>query len=205
MNQKYEITDITHPQYPWLHRIRALQDVRENVHAGDLGGFVQSEENLSQEGLCWIFDNAIAAEEACVSGNADLRNFSCACGSAVICGESRIHQNAMVKDRAIVTAGCIGGNAYIAGNGEVRANCATGCVPVVSDDVSVYGELGGNIEVHNNSVILPGNKIDNPTTDAIHIYPDDIVVIRESPFLSPPLDWQEGTYPTQKRYRGKER
>ena len=31
MNQKYEITDIVHPQYPWLHRIRALRDVRELV------------------------------------------------------------------------------------------------------------------------------------------------------------------------------
>ena len=50
MNEKkYEITNIAHPQYPWLHRIRALRDVREDVHAGDLGGFVQSEENLSQE------------------------------------------------------------------------------------------------------------------------------------------------------------
>ena len=59
MNQKYEITDIVHPQYPWLHRIRALRDVREDVHAGDLGGFVQSEENLSQEGQCWIATNPI--------------------------------------------------------------------------------------------------------------------------------------------------
>ena len=64
MNQKYEITDIVHPQYPWLHRIRALRDVREDVHAGDLGGFVQSEENLSQEGQCWVANNAVAAEES---------------------------------------------------------------------------------------------------------------------------------------------
>lgn len=35
-DRKYEITDIAHPQYPWLHRIRALQDVREDVHQGDL-------------------------------------------------------------------------------------------------------------------------------------------------------------------------
>lgn len=50
MNQKYEITDIVHPQYPWLHRIRALRDVREDVHAGDLGGFVQSEEISVRKG-----------------------------------------------------------------------------------------------------------------------------------------------------------
>ena len=69
MNEKkYEITNIAHPHYPWLHRIRALWDVREDVHAGDLGGFVQSEENLSQEGQSWIAGNAVVAEDAYVYG-----------------------------------------------------------------------------------------------------------------------------------------
>ena len=76
MNQKYEITDIVHPQYPWLHRIRALRDVREDVHAGDLGGFVQSEENLSQEGQCWVANNAVAAEESYISGDAIMWDYS---------------------------------------------------------------------------------------------------------------------------------
>ena len=65
MNQKYEITDIVHPQYPWLHRIRALRDVREDVHAGDLGGFVQSEENLSQEGQCWVTRKRLSPSSCC--------------------------------------------------------------------------------------------------------------------------------------------
>ena len=75
MNQKYEITDIVHPQYPWLHRIRALRDVREDVHVGDLGGFVQSEENLSQEGQCWVANNAVAAEESYISGDAIMWDY----------------------------------------------------------------------------------------------------------------------------------
>ena len=49
-NQKYEITNQAHPHYPWLHRIRALKDVREGVKAGTLGGYVQSADNLSQDG-----------------------------------------------------------------------------------------------------------------------------------------------------------
>ena len=49
MTPKYEITRIAHPKFPWMHRIRALRNVREDVRAGDLGGFVQSERNLSQE------------------------------------------------------------------------------------------------------------------------------------------------------------
>mgnify|MGYP007086055088 CR=1 FL=1 len=40
-NKKYEITDIAHETYPFLHRIRALRDIGENVKAGDLGGFVE--------------------------------------------------------------------------------------------------------------------------------------------------------------------
>ena len=40
MNQKYEISEIAHPQYPWLHRIRALSDVRPGVPKGHLGGYV---------------------------------------------------------------------------------------------------------------------------------------------------------------------
>ena len=66
MNQKYEITDIAHPRYPWLHRIRALRDIREDVHAGDLGGFVQSEDNLSIQDPSWIYGDAIACEVAYV-------------------------------------------------------------------------------------------------------------------------------------------
>ena len=47
MNTKYEITDIAHEKYPFLHRIRALRDIGSEVKAGDLGGFVEGESNLS--------------------------------------------------------------------------------------------------------------------------------------------------------------
>lgn len=46
---KYEITDIVHEAYPFLHRIRALRDVGDQVKAGDLGGFVESESNLETD------------------------------------------------------------------------------------------------------------------------------------------------------------
>ena len=52
--KKYEITDIAHPDNPKLHRIRALTDVGTDVHKGDLGGFVETEDNLDQEGFAWI-------------------------------------------------------------------------------------------------------------------------------------------------------
>ena len=95
-DQKYEITDIAHPQYPWLHRIRALQDVREDVHQGDLGGFVESERNLSQEGSCWIYDNALAGENSRVIEQSTLHWACRALGSSIISGDARLDRNVWV-------------------------------------------------------------------------------------------------------------
>ena len=190
MNEKkYEITNIAHPQYPWLHRIRALRDVREDVWAGDLGGFVQSEENLSQEGQCWIAGNAVVAEEAYVYGDAILWDHACVRGCAAISGPSRLGGNALIED---------------------YANSVTGGIPMVMEGATVYGELGGEIEVRETAVILPGVTIDNPTSDVIHIGPDDIAIERkskrESPTLTPPLGFQPKQHTTvKKRHRSEER
>jgi hypothetical protein len=54
---KYKLTD---EKLSWygrkLYRIQALKDFGY-VKAGDFGGWVESESNLSQEGDCWIYDN----------------------------------------------------------------------------------------------------------------------------------------------------
>lgn len=54
--KKYELTNKTIPGTN-LRRIRALRDFGD-VKAGDLGGFVESEKNLSHGGCCWVFGNA---------------------------------------------------------------------------------------------------------------------------------------------------
>ncbi len=52
--KKYEFTDETIEVDGYiLHRIRALRDFG-SVHAGDLGGFIESEDNLSHDGTCWV-------------------------------------------------------------------------------------------------------------------------------------------------------
>ena len=72
---KYEITDIKHPGNPNLRRIRALKDFA-NVEAGDLGGWIENEGNLSQDGVCWIYENAQVYGSAQVYENARI------CGNA---------------------------------------------------------------------------------------------------------------------------
>lgn len=50
MSQKYEMTDETKiVNGRRLHRIKALRDFG-SVKAGELGGWIQCEENLSHEG-----------------------------------------------------------------------------------------------------------------------------------------------------------
>ena len=84
-NQKYEITEIAHEKYPFLHRIRALRDIGSEVKTGTLGGFVESEDNLSFRpgDDAWLFDDAIACNDAYIRG-ATLTNHARASGFAVI-------------------------------------------------------------------------------------------------------------------------
>ena len=51
----------------------ALKDFG-NVRAGDIGGKVRSYENLSQQGLCWVYPDSVVAGKAVVSGNARVIN-----------------------------------------------------------------------------------------------------------------------------------
>lgn len=108
-----------------------------------------------------------------------------------------------------VTSGYVHGNVHISGNAKIFANAVTGGTPVIMEKASVYGELGGEIEVHEHAVILPGVVIDNPTIDVLHIRPDEIVVERkfkrESPVITPPPEYQPHPRASKKRSRGEER
>lgn len=64
-----------------LHRIQALKDF-ENVEAGELGGWVESEKNLSQSGDCWIAMEAKAYGGAEIGDNAILTRKAIACGNS---------------------------------------------------------------------------------------------------------------------------
>lgn len=52
-----------------LFRIRALKDFLD-VKAGELGGWIESENNLSHIGNAWVSGNAKVSDNAWVSGNA---------------------------------------------------------------------------------------------------------------------------------------
>ena len=67
---KFELTSETKEFFgATLFRIRALTSFG-SVQTGDLGGWVEKAENLSQDGNAWVFGDAQVYGDAQVSGNA---------------------------------------------------------------------------------------------------------------------------------------
>ena len=118
MEKKFELTDETIlVDEKTLHRIRALRDIEGTpVVKGDLGGFVEKEENLSHEGNCWIYNNARVFGNALVYDNAHVF------GNAHIFGNARVYDNT-----------CISGNAYIYGNAHIYGNAWVSGNVTISD------------------------------------------------------------------------
>ena len=179
-NKKYEITDIAHPVYPELHRIRALRQVRDDVPVGELGGFVQSEANLSQDkDEAWLYDDSISRHEANVCGGAQLHGRTMAQNLALVSGSSTMYGNAIACDSAIVTGGCIRNDALVCGNARVRENPATHIAPVVTGQSVVMGDLSGSVVVFDRGFILPGQTVDNPTRHMIGINERGAAIVRD--------------------------
>ena len=70
-----------------LFRIKALTSFG-NVKAGELGGYIEKEGNLSHEGNAWVYDNARVYDNAWVSGNARVS------GDAWVYDNARVYGNA---------------------------------------------------------------------------------------------------------------
>lgn len=51
-----------------LYRIEALKTFYD-VNKGELGGYIESENNLSHDGSCWVYDRACVLDKAIIKGN----------------------------------------------------------------------------------------------------------------------------------------
>ena len=95
MNRKYRLVPSV---YGGLYQIQAVRDFK-NCRAGEYGGFVSGEHNLSHDGDCWVFGNGRVYDNALVTDN------------AVIDGNARVYGNAVVAGNVYV-----GGTAHVCGN-----------------------------------------------------------------------------------------
>lgn len=143
--KKFELTDETiklgeHT----LHRIKALKDFyfREiTIYKGDLGGFIETEDNLSQEGNCWVSENALVYgnakvyEDAQIWGDAEVWDNAKVYGTVIIGENAKVYEDAKIYDNAKVFC-----TSFIHGNAQVYENA------YIFNNALVYG----NTKIHGN-------------------------------------------------------
>ncbi len=181
INTKYEITGITHEKYPFLHRIRALRNVGEKVKAGDLGGFVESESNLSFEpgDEAWIFDDAVCAGGGYVDKNSRLYGYAVVCKHGYVSQDSAVSAHARVEDDAYIRCADVCGHARVSGRGMVLASPDDSARAILSEHCAVYGTVQGDIHVMGNAVVISGETIRNDTPDTLVINEHGRSIVRD--------------------------
>ena len=166
-NQKYEITDIAHDKYPFLHRIRALRDIGGDVKEGDLGGFVESESNLSTEpdDTAWIYNDAIAAGGAYVDMASHLRDRAIICDCAYVSQGSVLYGDTRAEDNAYIRGSVLKDHARASGNAMILNSSDTHMSPELSGNSVIYGKIVGEVRVSGSVIVFDTEEISNPSLD----------------------------------------
>lgn len=156
-NKKYEFTGETKEfdEYT-LRRIRALVDIKHIVKKGELGGWIEDEENLSHEGNCWVNDGCYVCggarvyENAHIAGGGKVLYGSKVYGSAVVSGGSLVINNAEVYGNATIVGGAVvSDGAKVFGAAIVDHGANVSNKAVLSNIAKVSGDViivDGNID-----------------------------------------------------------
>ena len=172
--KKYEIVKTNSIIYGGkiLYRIKALKSFVTAdggvALKGKLGGFIESENNLSQKGNCWIFneakvfgcakilDNAVIRKNAQIFGNAVIGGNAYVDDDAYICGNSRISGCAKIFNTAVIYRNAkVFDNAKIFGEARVYDNAE------IKGDVFIYGNtlVCGTAKISGDKKIKTGKYI----------------------------------------------
>ena len=118
MEKKYELikTDTICAYGRTLFRVRYLCDIENIVAAGDIGGYIEGEYNLSQQGNSVVLGDAEVYGNAKVCGDAKVYGNAKVCGDAMVFGNAEVYGNAKVCGDAEVY-----GNAEVCGDAKVQS------------------------------------------------------------------------------------
>ncbi|MFD3272665.1 hypothetical protein ACE3MS_21450 [Paenibacillus dendritiformis] len=138
MQKKYEFTGETTTDIAegaTLHRIRALRNFGD-VKAGDLGGWVESERNLSHGGNCWVYDDSAVFGRASVLGYASIRN------------GSMVYDDALVDGGAVIDNSEVFGNAQVSGLAQVAEGSLVYQRALIAGNTKLLNaKIGAHVEV----------------------------------------------------------
>lgn len=99
-----------------LYRVEAIKDFG-GVKKGHKGGYIESENNLSQEGNCWVDRDVTVLGNAKVYDNAEVNG---AIGNIKIYNNTKIFGEAYIIGRGTISNSKIYGNAFITTNTSIK-------------------------------------------------------------------------------------
>jgi carbonic anhydrase/acetyltransferase-like protein (isoleucine patch superfamily) len=135
---KYEMFGDVH-YLPTMQRIRALKDFAD-VKAGDIGGWIEKESNLSHDDDCWVYEDAQVSGDARVYEHARVYGNTVVYGDACVYGYARVFGNAQVSEDAKVSGDAVlSGNSRVFGNAQVSGNARVFGNAWVFGDAQVCG------------------------------------------------------------------
>ena len=156
---KYKVTEHSHPRFPKLRQIQALRDIGSSVRKGDLGGYVEREWNLDQQGDSWIHPEAICREFARVQMDAQLFGNSVAEGQAMVSGRAQICGNSILQGNAYVSDARIEDDVLITGDAIVqKAPGGTG-IPLICGKSRIQGTVVGKVRLKDEVVAAGENRM----------------------------------------------
>ena len=152
-DKKYILTDETFEfNGHILHRIKAIKDFG-TVKKGELGGWIETEANLSQKDDCWV------RNEAKVYENAKVYHDALVCNDALIHGHARIYGDARINDYAEVFESAeIYAHADVYHSAKVYGDAKVAGYANVGFSVKIYGyaEISGNVRIGGNAEVYEG-------------------------------------------------
>ena len=146
--KKFELTSefVTNISGTKLFRIKALVEFGD-VEAGELGGYIEKEENLDHDGdawVCgdtWVCGDALVCDDARVRGNAQVYGNAQVCGNARVYGDALVYGDARVYGNALVCGNAwVHGNAWVCGDALVCGDAWVRGDARVCGDARVYGD-----------------------------------------------------------------
>lgn len=192
MEKKYVLTkESKRVRGKTVYRIKALRNGL-SFSQGELGGWVESENNLSQKGNCWISKQAVVMDNAVAKGDCNITDSVMICENAQISdtvliredvmvrGSAKIYGNVYIKDRVTVT-----GNSLIYDEAELLDKAYIRDSTVCENSI-VKGEsriIEGST-VKGNSLIEGNSLINNCTIEGKSIINNMLLVqvqIKEIP------------------------
>lgn len=187
VQKKYKITNVSSAlASATLYRIVALRDIPEKmVKKGDIGGYVESEANLSHEGSCWIskgsrvFGNARVEEDAWVRKGCSVKD------EAILSGHANI------LDTIII------GQVRLSGLSEIIRSQILGS-SVIEEHAVIYKSYLKNVSCFSDNIAIENSELDFDSPLSIKIPHNERVTIKNS------ILFQEGKRFSNSIYRGLE-